>query len=296
MTTFPVAVHRSHDLAIREGGSGFQRLLRQAQQAPLLSEEEERRLAVRYRKQNDLDAAHRLVHAYLRLVVKTAQEYRNYQLPLADLVQEGTAGLMQAVKKFDPDRGVRLATYAIWWIRAAIHDFILRSWRMVRIATTRLRRQLFFKLRQTKGSLAPLNREEAEELARKFGTDAETILEVDSRMGVADTSLNQPVLEDSVELLDLIADQRPNQEHELLDAQQAALTASLIRRGIDRLNPREQAVVRERFLTEAPVTLEALAQRFGVSRERVRQIEKRALEKLRLFFQIAPEARELACP
>ncbi len=294
MTTLPVAIHRPSDLAVHEDGGGFQKFLRQALRAPLLTDTEEHRLAVRYRDQGDLDAAHQLVHAYLRLVLKTAREYLNYRLPLADLVQEGTVGLMQAVKKFNPDRGARLGSYAVWWIRAAIHDYIIRSWRMVKIATTQLKRQLFFKLRQAKSDSAPLVREEAEELANRFGTDADTILEVDGRMAGADASLNQPVLEDADEWLDLIADQRPDQEKVLECRQHDRMVGTLIQKGIGLLNPRERDIVLDRFLAEKPATLNRLAQRHDISRERVRQIEKRALEKLRQFFKTIPEARELA--
>ncbi|MBF0371360.1 MAG: RNA polymerase factor sigma-32 [Magnetococcales bacterium] len=293
MSTQTLAIHRSSDLVVQDGGSGFQKFLQQAMQAPILSAEEEYQLATRFQENDDREAAHKLVHSYLRLVLKISREYLNYRLNLPDLVQEGTVGLMHAVKKFDPKRGNRLATYAIWWIRAAIHDFILRSWRMVKIATTQLKRQLFFKLRQAKASLSPLNWDEAEELAQKFGTDPETILEVDGRMSGDDTSLNQPVLDDAGEMQDLIADQRPNQEYELLTSQQKELMGSLIQQGLDRLNPREQAIICERFLAEKPATLDVLAQRFSVSRERIRQIEKRSLEKLKAFFQTVPEAREL---
>ena len=295
MSTYALAIHRFSDLVALDSSSGFQRFLQQALQAPILSAEEEYQLAIRVQEENDGNAAHRLVHSYLRLVLKTAREYLNYRLNLADLVQEGTVGLMHAIKKFDPKRGNRLATYAIWWIRATIHDFILRSWRMVKIATTQLKRQLFFKLRQAKESSAPLNWEEAVELAKKFGTNAATILEVDGRMSGGDVSLNQPVLEDAGEMQELIPDYRPNQEYELLDSQQKELMEKLIPRGLDRLNPRERIIVSERFLAEKTTTLDVLAQRFSISRERVRQIEKRALEKLREFFQTVPEARDLVC-
>lgn len=293
MTTSNVAIYRSSDLVALDNSSGFQKFFQQAMEAPILTAEEEFQLATRYREHDDVDAAHKLVHSYLRLVLKTAREYLNYRMSLLDLVQEGTVGLMHAVRKFDPQRGARLATYAIWWIRAAIHDFILRSWRMVKIATNQLKRKLFFKLRQSKASVAPLNHEEAEELAEKFGTDVNTILEVDGRMAGGDVSLNQPVLDDSGEMIHLLQDQRPNQEYELLSTQQKELMASLIEKGLDHLDDREQIIVSERLLTEKPATLDTLSKRFSVSRERVRQIEKRALKKLRVFFQTTPEARDL---
>lgn len=295
MTTLPVAIHNPSSLSGFEGGVEFQQFVRQAMQAPLLSQEEEYELASRFQEKQDLEAAHQLVHAYLRLVLKTAREYLGYRMSLPDLVQEGTVGLMHAVKKFDPKRGNRLSSYAIWWIRAAIHDFILSSWRLVKIATTQIKRKLFFKLRQTKTSAAPLNHDEAQELAYKFGTDAETILEVDGRMSGSDESLNQPLMEDdSGEWIDSLADQRPNQEHELISIEQKQQMQTMIQQGLDRLKPREQQILATRYLDENPQTLDSLAQTFSVSRERIRQIEKRALEKLRAFILETPGGEMLA--
>lgn len=292
MTALSVAHARSGTLAIHGHGAGFQDFVHRALQAPFLTAEEEYALAVRFREQDDLEAAHALVHAYLRLVIKTAREYLHYPVSLPDLVQEGTVGLMYAVRKFDPQRGNRLAAYAVWWIRAAIHDLILRSWRMVRIATTQVKRQLFFKLRQSKLSGALLSREEAEELAKRFGTDPETIQEVDSRMTGADESLNQSITDDAGEWLDQIPDHRPNPERALLSQEQSQRTHTLIRAGLQQLTPREQWIVSSRFLEEPPPTLDALAQQLSISRERVRQVEKRALEKLRAFFHAVPDGRE----
>lgn len=295
MTTCPVALHRSFNLHSADNGAGFRQFVQHACQAPILTAEEEFDLASRFRQHNDLEAAHKLVHAYLRLVLKIAREYGNYQLHLPDLVQEGTVGLMHAVKKFDPSLGNRLASYAVWWIRAAIHEFILNSWRMVKIATTQLKRQLFFKLRQAKDSPLPLNWDEAEELARKFGTDAATILEVDGRMSGADASLNQTILDDDGgEIINLIPDQRPDQEQTVLAHEQDQRIRTLIRQGMSHLNPREQRIITHRFLTEKQQTLDALAGSLSISRERVRQIEKRALEKLRAFLETIPDGRELA--
>ncbi|MEO5334240.1 MAG: RNA polymerase factor sigma-32 [Magnetococcus sp. YQC-5] len=294
MSTYPIAIHRSSDLFIPDHGSGFRQFVQQAMQAPILSAEEEHHLATQYKEHNDLEAAHKLVHSYLRLVLKIAREYGHYQLQLPDLVQEGTVGLMHAVKKFNPSHGNRLAAYAIWWIRAAIHEFILNSWRMVKIATTQLKRQLFFKLRQAKDSPLPLNWDEAEELAKKFGTDASTIMEMDGRMLGADTSLNQSVMDEEGEIIDLIPDQRPNQESVTLASEHQQVMRSLIEQGLNQLNPREQMILAQRYLTERPKTLEALAKTLTISRERVRQIEKRALEKLKAFFQNNPNGRDLA--
>ncbi|GAB0057240.1 RNA polymerase sigma factor RpoH [Candidatus Magnetaquicoccaceae bacterium FCR-1] len=294
MTAYPVALHRSSELTRAEGGDSFRQFVRHAFQAPILTAEEEQELATRFKRDNDLDAAHQLVHAYLRLVLKIAREYGNYHLHMPDLVQEGTVGLMHAVKKFDPSLGNRLSSYAVWWIRASIHEFILNSWRMVKIATTQLKRQLFFKLRQAKDSSLPLNWEEAEELARKFGTDPSTILEMDGRMSGSDTSLNQSILEEDGEIIDLIPDRRPNQEHLCIAHEQKNRQRDMLRQGLNHLNPRERMIITERFLSERQQTLDTLSTTLAISRERVRQIEKRALEKLKAFMESLPDGRELA--
>ncbi len=294
MTTYPVTLNRSSNLTTQHTDAGFQKFIQHAYQAPILSAEEEYQLAIDYKQHNNLEAAHKLVHSYLRLVLKIAKEYSNYQLNLPDLVQEGTVGLMHAVKKFNPDNGNRLAAYASWWIRAAIHEFILNSWRMVKIATTQLKRKLFFKLRQAKESALPLEWQEAEELAKKFGTDAATIIEMDGRMLGADTSLNQTIMEEEGEILDLIPDHRPNQEHAFITDEKVHLQHTLIQKGLSQLNLREQLIISKRFLTNKQTTLETLSSTLNISRERVRQIEKRALEKLKIFFQSLPEGREVA--
>ncbi|WP_130470918.1 RNA polymerase factor sigma-32 [Candidatus Magnetaquicoccus inordinatus] len=296
MMRFPVASQAVTVPLVQTEENGFRQFVHQAMQAPVLSAEEEMQLATRYRSNNDLQAAHRLVHAYLRLVIKTAREYVHYRLNLPDLVQEGTVGLMHAVKQFDPQRGARLASYAIWWIRAAIHDYILRSWRLVKIATTRLKRQLFFKLRQSKDSTALLTRQEASELAEKFATDTETILEVDGRMIGSDESLNQPLLEEGEEWIEQIPDHRPNQEMQMLSADRQKWIRRLLQSGFARLNEREQQIVTARYLAEEPQTLDSVAHSLAISRERVRQLEKRALEKLREFFVSAPAGQELLLP
>jgi RNA polymerase sigma-32 factor len=293
MSNSTPAIYTPSNPTVYNNDSGFQKFIRQAYQAPILTANEEYELARRLQDENDLEAAHSLVHSYLRYVLKIAKEYRHYKLNISDMVQEGTIGLMQAVKKFDYKRGNRLASYAIWWIRAAMHDYILRSWRMVKIATTQLKRQLFFKLRQAKSSSALLTFDEAEELSKKFGADTETILEVDSRMSNSDTSLNQPLLDDSAEMINLIPDRRPNQESEAIFSEQQAMILKLINQGIDKLNPREQMIISSRFLDEKRGTLEFLSGKLSISRERVRQIEAAALLKLKKFFQDLPDAHDL---
>ncbi|MBF0382479.1 MAG: RNA polymerase factor sigma-32 [Magnetococcales bacterium] len=293
MSTNTIAIYRSSIPTVKNSDSGLQKFIQKAHEAPILTQEEEFKLFIRLREDNDIEAAHKLVHSYLRYVLKIAKEYQNYKLNLSDLVQEGTVGLMQAVQKFDPNRGNRLATYAVWWIRAAIHDYILRSWRMVKIATTQLKRQLFFKLRQAKDSSFPLNIDEAEELAKKFGTDPQTILEVDGRMSWTDTSLNQPIMEDEGEMLYLIPDMRPNQEHKIAEHEHHEVMVKLISKGMNKLNAREREVISKRFLADKQVTLESLGEQFSLSRERIRQIEKNALDKLRLFFKNSNEGCSL---
>ncbi|MBF0444228.1 MAG: RNA polymerase factor sigma-32 [Magnetococcales bacterium] len=293
MSDSNVAIYAPANSSIYSGDSGFQKFLKEAYQAPMLTQEQEHEYATRLHEHNDLHAAHSLINSYLRYVVKIAREYRNYNLNLSDIVQEGTVGLMQAVKKFDPTRGSRLSTYAVWWIRAAIHDYILRSWRMVKIATTQLKRQLFFKLRQEKDSSALLTVVEAEELSKKFGTDAQTILEVDSRMSGSDTSLNQPLLDGSGEMINLIEDQRPNQEAAIISSDQQYKMEQFVRQGLEKLNPREKMIISSRFLASQSETLETLSQKLSISRERVRQIETAALIKLKKFFQEAPGCHDL---
>ncbi|MEO5378632.1 MAG: RNA polymerase factor sigma-32 [Magnetococcus sp. DMHC-6] len=294
MTMLPSVIDRSFELSETDPQHGLWHFLQQALHAPILTAEEELQLAARLRDHNDVKAAHKLVASHLRLVFKIARDYQGYHLNLQDLIQEGTIGLMHAVKRFDPERGVRLSTYAVWWIRAAIHEFILNSWRMVKIATTQIKRQLFFKLRQSKSSLAPLTSEEADELALKFGTNRKNILEMDSRMNGFDSSLNQELVEDGGDLIHQIPDDRPNQEVAAISMQQQRLGTTLIRQGMQTLDPRERQVITERYLLPQPKTLEAIGTTLAVSRERVRQLEKRALEKMRLFFLQSPEGRELA--
>jgi RNA polymerase sigma-32 factor len=293
MSDSNVAIYAPTSSSIYSGDSGFQKFLKEAYQAPMLTQEQEHDYATRLHEHNDLHAAHSLINSYLRYVVKIAREYRNYNLNLADVVQEGTVGLMQAVKKFDPTRGSRLSTYAVWWIRAAIHDYVLRSWRMVKIATTQLKRQLFFKLRQAKDSSALLTFVEAEELSKKFGTDTQTILEVDSRMSGSDASLNQPLLDGSGEMINLIEDQRPNQEAVAISSDQQTKMKQFIKLGMEGLNPREKMIISSRFLASKCETLESLSGKLSVSRERVRQIEAAALIKLKKYFQDIPGGHEL---
>ena len=249
--------------------------------APLLTQEEEFELSVQYREHDDIDAAHRLVSSYLRYVVKIAKEYQNYGMRIMDLIQEGSIGLMQAVKKFDPYKGFRLSTYAMWWIRSAIQEFILRSWSLVKIGTTTSQRKLFFKLRQNKQNIEQLDDIEAKQIGEKLGVSTRDVLEMDGRMSGRDDSLNRPAIEDGDEIQDMLPDLRANQEMVMLESEQERLKRESVARALESLSEREKSIVTWRLLSEPPMTLEVIGERLNISRERVRQLEKKALERMK---------------
>ncbi len=261
----------------------FEHYMAQINRFDLLTAEDERRLARQLRDQGDLDAAHRLVCANLRFVVKVAHEYKGYGVRLLDLVQEGNIGLMKAVKKFDPDRGIRLITYAVWWIRAYMQNFIMRSWSLVKIGTTQAQRKLFFKLGQTRNALRNLTgSEDYEEIANELDVNQEVVLEMSQRLGQRDASLDLQIgSEGDFSLMDTLADERDNQETTLIDAQSRSQMSVQIGKALATLNPREKAIIEQRLLTEAPRTLQELADEYDISRERVRQVEQKALQKLK---------------
>ncbi|OSM05258.1 putative RNA polymerase sigma-32 subunit RpoH [Magnetofaba australis IT-1] len=256
--------------------------LAQVDSFPMLSAQEEFDLAVRYREKEDIEAAHKLVTAYLRYVVRIAKEYQGYYgLRFMDLVQEGSVGLMQAVKRFDPHKGFRLATYALWWIKASIQEYVLHSWSLVKIGTTAAQRKLFFSLRKSKSTIDRLDTVQAQEIGERLGVSGEAVLEMDARLAGRDDSLNRTAVEDGEEIQNLLADQTPNQETLLLEDEAQRLRREAAARAMAGLNERERIIVQERILNAQPATLETLGERFGVSRERIRQLEKRALEKMR---------------
>ncbi|MEO5335228.1 MAG: RNA polymerase sigma factor RpoH [Magnetococcus sp. YQC-5] len=261
--------------------SDLARYMSEINNFPMLSQEEEFQLAVRYFEQQDLKAAHRLVSSYLRYVIKIAKEYTDYGFRLMDLVQEGSVGLMQAVKKFNPYKGFRLATYAMWWIRAAIQEFILRSWSLVKIGTTSAQRKLFFSLRRNKNTIERLDRDEAHNLGQKLGVRTQEILDMDGRLSSRDDSLNRSALDDGEELQNLIPDNRNNQEIQLLTAETTQLQQQAALQAMQVLNERERTIITWRILNDTPRTLEEIGRQLGLSRERIRQLEKRALEKMR---------------
>ena len=264
-------------------GDGFEHYMAQVNRFPLLNAEEELELARRFQSEGDLEAAHRLVCANLRFVVKVALEYRNYGVRLLDLIQEGNIGLMQAVRKFDPERGLRLITYAVWWIRAYIQDFIMKSWSLVKVGTTQAQKKLFFKLAQTRNALRNLTgQEDSGDVAAAMEVDEVVVEEMSQRLGHRDASLNVELNEgNDYTLLDILPDRRPSQEVTLIERQERRLRDSRTRAALAELPARERRIVEQRFLSDSPSTLQELADEYGISRERVRQLEQNALRRLK---------------
>jgi RNA polymerase sigma-32 factor len=255
----------------------------QIKQFDLLTREEEYLLATTYRKTGDLNAAHRLICANLRFVVKIAHQYRGYGLKVLDLIQEGNIGLMMALKKFDPERGLKFITYAVWWVRAYINNFVMKNWSMVKIGTTQAQKKLFFKLNQTRRALQRLTgRETSPDIARELAVRDEEVDEMAQRMAARDTSLDLELTEgDHYTLLDSLVDDRDNQEQLLLEQEERLLLSNRVEDAMGRLNDRERRIIQDRILCETPRTLQELADNYGISRERVRQVEKSALNKIK---------------
>jgi len=254
---------------------------------PLLTEAEEAALARRYRRTGDRAAAEALVAAHLRLVARVAKGFRGYGMPIDDLIAEGNVGLLQALKGFDPDRGARFATYSVWWIRAAIQEYILRSWSLVRIGTSAAQKKLFFNLRRIKADMKILDNHECtpEQVARisdELDVNARDVVQMERRMAGSELSLNAPIGErDAEEWLDRVCDEETDQENALAEKQESNRRRAFLRAAIERLTDREQSIIRERRLKDRPTTLQTLSERYAITRERVRQIEIKALDKLR---------------
>jgi RNA polymerase sigma-32 factor len=265
----------------------------------MLQPEEEYMLAKRWREHGDSDAAHRLVTSHLRLVAKIAMGYRGYGLPLSELISEGNVGMMQAVKRFDPERGFRLATYAMWWIRASMQEYILHSWSLVKIGTTAAQKKLFFNLRRLKGQLqaideGDLSPENVEKIARELDVPQSDVVSMNRRLAAPDHSLNAPVRTDGEgEWQDWLVDEADDQETRLSDRQELGLRRDLLRDAMTHLTERERDILTARRLRDTPATLEDLSEKYGVSRERVRQIEVRAFEKLQRAIKLAALERDL---
>ncbi|MEO5640406.1 MAG: RNA polymerase sigma factor RpoH [Sphingomicrobium sp.] len=285
------------------GEAGLNRYLSEIKKFPILAPEEEFMLAKRWSEHGDTDAAAKLVNSHLRLVAKIAMGYRGYGLPVSELISEGNIGLMQGVKKFEPDRGFRLATYAMWWIRASIQEFILRSWSLVKIGTTAAQKKLFFNLRRMKNQIAAfedgdMKPADVTKIATDLGVTEDEVISMNRRMGHGgDTSLNAPLRGDEggeSQWQDFLVSSDPLQDEILADSEERQVRHDLLVQAMDGLNEREKTILTERRLVDEPKTLEDLSQVFGVSRERIRQIEVRAFEKLQAgLIRLATDQRLL---
>jgi RNA polymerase sigma-32 factor len=285
------------------GEAGLNRYLSEIKKFPILAPEEEYMLAKRWREHNDTDAAAKLVNSHLRLVAKIAMGYRGYGLPVSELISEGNIGLMQGVKKFEPDRGFRLATYAMWWIRASIQEFILRSWSLVKMGTTAAQKKLFFNLRRMKNQIdafedGDLRPEHVTKIATDLGVTEDEVISMNRRMSMGgDTSLNAPLKGDEgaeSQWQDFLVDNGPLQDELVAEEEEKQVRHALLNAAMESLNDREKHILAERRLADDPKTLEELSQVYGVSRERIRQIEVRAFEKLQAsLMKSATEQRLL---
>jgi RNA polymerase sigma-32 factor len=297
------AAKRAISIPASGGEAGLNRYLAEIKKFPILAPEEEYMLAKRWREHNDTDAAAKLVNSHLRLVAKIAMGYRGYGLPVSDLISEGNVGLMQGVKKFEPDRGFRLATYAMWWIRASIQEFILRAWSLVKMGTTANQKKLFFNLRRMKNQInafdeGDLKPADVTKIATDLGVSEEEVVSMNRRMGMGgDTSLNAPLRssEDGEgQWQDFLVSDEPLQDEIIADEEERQVRHELLGKAMEGLNERERHILTERRLVDEPQTLEDLSQVYGVSRERIRQIEVRAFEKLQAaLIRLAGEQRLL---
>jgi RNA polymerase sigma-32 factor len=272
-------------LPLIAGESGLSRYLAEIKRFPMLEPQEEYMLAKRWREHDDREAAHKLVTSHLRLVAKIAMGYRGYGLPIGEVISEGNVGLMQAVRRFEPDKGFKLATYAMWWIRASIQEYILRSWSLVKMGTTASQKKLFFNLRKAKSRISALDEGDLREdqvasIAKRLGVAKQEVVDMNRRLG-GDASLNAPLREDGEgEWQDWLVDDSASQESVLVEREESDARLGALRTALRVLNPRERRIFEARRLADDPVTLEDLSTEFGVSRERVRQIEVRAFEKV----------------
>ncbi|MEQ8508814.1 MAG: RNA polymerase sigma factor RpoH [Rhodospirillaceae bacterium] len=272
---------------------GLSAYMQEIKKFPILDKDEEFMLAKRLAEHDDMEAAHKLVTSHLRLVAKIAMGYRFYGLPVSDLISEGNVGLMRAVKKFDPDRGFRLSTYAMWWIKAAINEHVLNSWSLVKMGTIAAQKKLFFNLRKLKAQLniygdGDLSLEAADNIAEQLDVSSQEVMDMNGRLSRADASLNVPVGEDGdIDRIDLLMSTAPTQEAVFAEEEERTVGLSLLQQGLATLNDRERRIIQERRLSDDPRTLEDLGEEYGVSRERVRQIENRAFEKLQVAVKAA---------
>ena len=284
---------------ISGGSGGLARYLEEIRRFPMLEPGEEYMLAKRWQEHQDAEAAQKLVTSHLRLVARIAMGYRGYGLPIGEVISEGNVGLMQAVKRFEPDRGFRLATYAMWWIRASIQEYILRSWSLVKMGTTAAQKKLFFNLRRVKGQIQALEEgdlrpDQVKQIATKLGVPEEDVISMNRRLS-GDAPLNAPVRHDgeSGEWQDWLVDETPNQEERLAESEELSRRKAYLASAMTTLNDREKRIFEARRLQEDPATLEDLSAEFGVSRERIRQIEVRAFEKVQRAVQKSARGDEV---
>ncbi len=277
---------RAAALPVLTAESGLTRYLEEIRRFPMLEPQDEFMLAKRWREHGDRDAAHKLVTSHLRLVAKIAMGYRGYGLPISEVISEGNVGLMQAVKRFEPEKGFRLATYAMWWIKAAIQEYILRSWSLVKMGTTANQKKLFFNLRKAKSKISALEEgdlrpDQVKLIAKRLGVTEQDVVDMNRRLG-GDVSLNAPIRDDgdSGEWQDWLVDEVSDQETRLVEDEESDNRKKALGEALSVLNDRERRIFEARRLADDPITLEDLAAEFGVSRERVRQIEVRAFEKV----------------
>ena len=292
----------SRGLPVLSGDAGLSRYLTEIRKFPLLSPEEEYMFAKRLKEHGDSEAARRLITSHLRLVAKIAMGYRGYGLPISEIVSEGNVGLMQAVKRFDPDKGFRLATYAMWWIRASIQEYVLRSWSMVKMGTTAAQKKLFFNLRKAKNHIGAIEEgdltpDHTATLADQLGVTETEVTEMNRRLSGGDASLNAPLRSESEsEWQDWLADDTADQETRLAEREEMGDRHELLVNAMKDLTDRERDILEARRLRDEPITLEDLSQKYGVSRERVRQIEVRAFEKLQRGMKAAMNHAALPAP
>jgi RNA polymerase sigma-32 factor len=283
-------------LPILSGDRGLARYLNEIRQFPLLEPQQEYTLAKRWREHDDREAARQLITSHLRLVAKLAMRNRRYGLPMSEIISEGNVGLMQALKRFEPERGFRFATYAMWWIKASIQEYIMRSWSLVKISATANQRKLFFNLRRAKSRISSLDggdlrSDQVKQIAKQLGASERDVIDMDRRLS-GDASLNVPLREGDGEWQDLLADDADDQEHKLVESEEASKRHDALAASLGVLNPRERRIFEARRLTDDPMTLADLSSELGVSRERVRQIESRAFEKIQHAVKTVYAARE----
>jgi len=288
----------NYNLPILSGEGGLSEYLIQIKKFPMLEREEEYMLAKNWRNRGDIRSAEKLVTSHLRLVAKIAMGYRGYGLPIGEMISEGNVGLMQAVKKFDPEKGFRLATYAMWWIKAGIQEYILRSWSLVKMGTTTAQKKLFFNLKKLKNKIAPkslgdLKDEHVTEIANRLDVKKDEVISMNRRLSGQEHSLNAPVGEDGDEWQDWLADKSMDQELSFAHNEEMEQRKDLLKNSLEILNQREREILNYRRLADQPVTLEKLSRKYKISRERIRQIENKAFEKIQKHMLNAAKSKNL---